>query len=68
VTSKPYPCKGSGQQSCSETVTYTPKIVIGFEIKSRKATQPPDTETAYLTCRLDHTNPYTIDKYGEIIG
>jgi hypothetical protein len=67
--SKPYPCKGAGGQVCPQTVIYawTPMYTLSVADSAKKVADNEE-QTAYLTCTLGHTNPYTIDESGEIIG
>lgn len=59
-------CKGANGQTCTQTVTYLWKPV--FSLTEKKRETPKEVQTAYLTCVLGHTNPYTIDGEGYIIG
>lgn len=63
-------CKGAAGQPCTQSVTYvwTPVYSLTNKDKKAKASTEGSTTTAYLTCALGHTNPYTINGHGEIIG
>jgi hypothetical protein len=65
-TSQPYPCKGAPGQRCTHTVKYTWRPVYGL-VKGHD-NLAGQSKVAYLTCEVGHTNPYTINKDGQICG
>lgn len=68
MSSKRYLCKGTPTERCGETVAYTPKEVLGLvDRAANEGARRPEHETVYLTCKLGHVNPYTINSSGEIV-
>jgi hypothetical protein len=72
-----YPCKGASTVKCTCQVTYDRKPVLSVtEVKLPKGkisenaavVKKRATMRVYLTCALNHTNPYDIDAGGNIVG
>jgi hypothetical protein len=72
-----YPCKGTGTVKCTYQVTYKRKPVLSIiEVKLPKGNisenaavvDKAGTMRVYLTCALNHSNPYDVDAGGNIVG
>jgi hypothetical protein len=67
-----YPCKGAGTEKCPNTVTYVRVPVFAVtrldSLAAHNTAEKVASKRVFLSCVLGHSNPYTVDAAGHIVG